>query len=238
MATGKPLLKLQEVGPEQFVAAMDLQMRTFIAINERLHSLLFPGDPNTDPAAVEACAKRFEAGRVADERAGAELKYWQAIDVQSGEMAGCALWEFWPNGKPEQTGGEVTWVPDADTDKGIRGGELWRKYTQWAVDRQHGLRAKHIEGPYAQLEVCFTSGAHQRKGAGSLVIDAGLARAEELGLDCFIEASPQGRLLYETRGFRCIEEFTPQVPSELEETSEGIPIEYSFMKRPAGGWQD
>lgn len=235
MASIKPKLAVEEIAPSQFNRAMELQLRAFNATEEHLHHLIFPGDPDTNPEVVPIFAQRMASGRDEDKAAGAEVQYWQATDTESNDIAACALWEFWPEGHA-QVAPKVTWVPDSDEGQD---GALLKRYTQWAMDEQYAARARHLSnGPYAQLEILFTSIGHRRKGAGGLVVDAGVARAEELGLDAFIEASPEGRFLYETRGFRSVEDVRPVCPEEFKEVSGGAKLQYTFMKRPLGGWRD
>jgi len=45
---------------------------------------------------------------------------------------------------------------------------------------------------------------HHRRGAGSMLISWGTARADEMGLDAYLEASEMGQPLYERHGFKTV----------------------------------
>lgn len=47
---------------------------------------------------------------------------------------------------------------------------------------------------------------HQRRGAGSLLLQWAADKADELGMEVFIEASPLGRHLYSKFGFETVKE--------------------------------
>ncbi|KAJ6779366.1 hypothetical protein PWT90_04031 [Aphanocladium album] len=44
--------------------------------------------------------------------------------------------------------------------------------------------------------------SHQRRGAGSIMMDWGVKQADDRGLTSYVQASPEGRRLYEKFGFR------------------------------------
>jgi GNAT superfamily N-acetyltransferase len=45
---------------------------------------------------------------------------------------------------------------------------------------------------------------HRRKGVGRLLMDWGVKKADELGVEAWMEASSLGRLLYENVGFKVL----------------------------------
>lgn len=46
--------------------------------------------------------------------------------------------------------------------------------------------------------------AHRSRGIGSLLMDVGISCADDLGLECWMEASSMGKPLYEKFGFRSL----------------------------------
>lgn len=52
------------------------------------------------------------------------------------------------------------------------------------------------------LKFVHTDPAHQRRGAGSIMMDWGTKQADARGLTGYVQASPQGRRLYESFGFK------------------------------------
>lgn len=54
------------------------------------------------------------------------------------------------------------------------------------------------------LDILVVDPAHQRRGLGSRLVEWGLARADELGVEAFLTASPFGKPLYEKQGFQVV----------------------------------
>lgn len=83
-------------------------------------------------------------------------------------------------------------------------------------------------------EVIYVSHTHpdyRRQGAGHMMMEWGIRRADELGLECFVEASPLGYQLYSKYGFRLerVAELTPR--PEADEDSE----EWRVCREELGG---
>ena len=55
------------------------------------------------------------------------------------------------------------------------------------------------------LKLLHTNPEHQRRGAASMLLKWGADEADRLGLESYLEASPDGKFLYEKRGFRELE---------------------------------
>jgi len=60
--------------------------------------------------------------------------------------------------------------------------------------------------PHIYLEMLATHPDHQRRGAGSMLVQWAADEADRLGLEVFIEASPPGRILYSKFGFEAVKE--------------------------------
>ena len=52
------------------------------------------------------------------------------------------------------------------------------------------------------LGILTTDPPHQRRGAGAMLVQWGCEIADELGLECYLEASDAGYRLYKSKGFR------------------------------------
>ena len=72
---------------------------------------------------------------------------------------------------------------------------------------------------------------HHRRGAGNQLVQWGVKRTDEMGVHSFVEATLEGRRLYEQNGF----EVTEHVRLKNERWPERPVIEYLFMYRPAKG---
>lgn len=84
---------------------------------------------------------------------------------------------------------------------------------------------------------------HRRYGIGSLLMAAGITRADELNLECWMEASSMGKPLYEKFGFRPL--FKIAFDTQKKDASdvwlkcehEMTPLPFYPMWRPkAGAW--
>lgn len=58
---------------------------------------------------------------------------------------------------------------------------------------------------FVVLALLVTGSEHRRKGAGSLLLQWGIDKAEEMRLPCYLQASEQGKRLYEKYGFEAID---------------------------------
>ena len=56
------------------------------------------------------------------------------------------------------------------------------------------------------LAVLVTDPKYQRRGAGNLLVEWGAKRADEDGLMAYLEATDEGRQLYERHGFRFVKD--------------------------------
>ncbi|KAL6863674.1 putative GNAT family acetyltransferase [Trichoderma novae-zelandiae] len=56
--------------------------------------------------------------------------------------------------------------------------------------------------PHVYLKLLHTDPDHQRRGAGGMCLQWGVSMADRLGLVSYLEASEEGRPLYERYGFR------------------------------------
>ncbi|KAJ6131105.1 hypothetical protein N7523_001565 [Penicillium sp. IBT 18751x] len=100
------------------------------------------------------------------------------------------------------------------------------------------------EHAYATLGTFFTIPAYRKRGIGRMLMEWGLKRADEMGLEAWIEAVPPAVPYYETFGFVQMEttHLKPECPNSLsaEATAEWnataksiLPIAATVMCRPA-----
>lgn len=55
--------------------------------------------------------------------------------------------------------------------------------------------------PYVLLHMLATHPDHHRRGVGAMQLEWGSKKAEEMGVECYLESSPIGRPLYEKHGY-------------------------------------
>ena len=95
------------------------------------------------------------------------------------------------------------------------------------------------------LHYCFVQPSHRGRGAGDLLVSWGLRKADELGIDSYVESTPMGKPLYEKHGFSVMNHFelkaTPppaekvEEREELEKVARGLYMIYPFLWRPRYG---
>lgn len=81
----------------------------------------------------------------------------------------------------------------------------------------------------------------RRRGAASLVMEWGTKKADELGMDSFVESTEIAVPLYEKHGFVKVDHFS--VDATISDPSEewkaiaarNLPMAFDVMWRPAGG---
>lgn len=58
--------------------------------------------------------------------------------------------------------------------------------------------------PHWYLEIIVTRARYQGRGAGGMLMGWGVERADEEGVECYLDATPEGKHLYEKFGFKDI----------------------------------
>lgn len=69
------------------------------------------------------------------------------------------------------------------------------------------------------LDLLVTDRPYRRRGAASKLLEYGLAKADEEGVHCRVEASPMGKLLYEVYEFKELEVRTVKTEGDTETLS-------------------
>ncbi|CAI6335512.1 unnamed protein product [Periconia digitata] len=83
--------------------------------------------------------------------------------------------------------------------------------------------------PFFKLDTLVTHPDHHRKGAGKALLEEGLRRVDEEGLECYLESSVMGRPLYERFGFVAVRE----ISLDLTRWGGDEEICWTIMRRPA-----
>lgn len=252
-------LELQDIDPEvDFPALARCMLEAYEDPPQKFLHIFFPvHGPGAEAreAAIEEAAARLKMWHTHD-----PSSHWQkVVDVKTGKLAGAAAWnihETNPFAEPHTL--EVTWFPDDSSrtfaEKALE--SLGRPRYQ-AAQRPHVCRLLplFIIILLLMLAACFVTDAnlgqdlfnvfthpdYRRRGVGQQVMDWGMKKADELGLEFFLDATPPGRPLYEANGFIYAEENvtapTTDNPDERwKETEEKVgPFTFWLMWRPAGG---
>ncbi|KAI2631806.1 acyl-CoA N-acyltransferase [Hypoxylon sp. NC1633] len=225
-------LKLQEIDAEcDFPALARCLFESYEKPHQKFFHVFFPihgaGEEARNEAISEA-ASRLKLWHTHD-----PSSYWQkVVDEENGKIAGGALWNIYhenPFANPPPPS-EVTWFPNDGS----------RRFIEKALQNHTRPRSKAAQKPHLYLFIIFTHPDYRRKGVGQQFMNWGMKKADEMGVDFYLDSTPYGRPLYEANGFEYLEENvnipTMEEPDEKwkEVESKVGPFTFWLMCRPAG----
>ncbi|KAI0393364.1 hypothetical protein F5Y17DRAFT_458937 [Xylariaceae sp. FL0594] len=158
-------------------------------------------------------------------------------DDATGDVIGATNWNIYDTKSPwvEEEGGGGEPAMTAYRLEGPRknvGDQLFASF--------FGNRPKLMNKPHLLISYYCVHALHRRRGAARMMLQWGIDKADELGLDCFVESTHDGRPAYESAGFRVIGELyldaTTDEPDEGFEAAKreyGVPLTGWIMKRDA-----
>jgi len=155
--------------------------------------------PNEQMSAKElstSLAKRREAVAT-----NPHTHFLKVVDSSlGGQIIGIAQWDIYPNRLSDREFEQMCTMEEAPDETPKEAwdeffGYLGRSRRRWLADR----------APRACLFLLVVLPEYHRKGAGTMLLRWGLERADELGLEAYLEASMMGRPLYEKFGFQVVD---------------------------------
>ncbi|MCJ1261563.1 hypothetical protein MMC22_001428 [Lobaria immixta] len=161
--------------------------------------------------------------------------HWlKVVDSDTGKVIGGAEWkvhESDPYAKPPEQPFTAYWWEEGEK----------RQFVDAALDQWMAPRMERMRKPHLLLNSCFVHPDHRRRGVGSLLVEWGTKKADEMGVEMFVESTVQGEPLYKRHGFANMNDFNlkPSNPNPGEEwkrlEKELGPMHGYFMWRPIGG---
>ncbi|KAM0799118.1 acyl-CoA N-acyltransferase [Usnea florida] len=151
----------------------------------------------------------------------ATSRWLKVTDTSTGKIIGQAMWQVYVEKPPETPLTEDFWGNDEEKEYGQ---DLYRAYR---VPRRRLIRA--ATGPVLCLAMLSVDPDHQHRGAGTMMVNWGLELADKIGAEATVEATLEGRHLYEQRGFVMQEYFTLVVS---ERWANRPKVRLFFMHRP------
>jgi len=156
--------------------------------------------------------------------------YIKAIDTDlpSGkQIVSTAKWQIYPRQRSEE---EL----DRDAEEGSRDSMFSEGANVEAMKAFFGelveKRRERFGGePYVLLSILVVHPDHQRRGLGATQLKYGLEKADELGVQAYLESSPKGKGLYAKYGFK--EEGGMKFDAREWGREEDVP--HTLMVRPA-----
>ncbi|KAF2676395.1 hypothetical protein K458DRAFT_424720 [Lentithecium fluviatile CBS 122367] len=123
--------------------------------------------------------------------------WYYVSETATGKAVGCAQWEAHsenPFGKEEGKRIEAGWWPEGE----------YRAFCESVLEQVYRPRASWMGRGHLALNWMCVLPAYRGQGIGSLLMSAGVSRADALGLECWMEATQMGKRLYEKHGFRSL----------------------------------
>ncbi|KAI9744830.1 MAG: hypothetical protein M1818_001755 [Claussenomyces sp. TS43310] len=161
--------------------------------------------------------------------------HWLYVtDEGSKEVVGAAGWNIHET-NPYANGAPVilaNWWPEGNL----------KEISDQILAGFFSARPSRTSKAHFLLNYCFVKSTHRHRGVASLLMKWGTETADEMGLECFVESTEDGRGLYEAHGFKIYGEIN--LDARLEEPNKeftrlrkelGCPIHSWYMWRPNGG---
>ncbi|KAI1350314.1 hypothetical protein F5Y01DRAFT_159301 [Xylaria sp. FL0043] len=155
----------------------------------------FPINGDGDEAredAIAECATRLYSWHTED-----PTSYWQkVVNTDTGRIAGAALWKICPSDPfAEEHNMEVSWYPDDGS----------RRFAEQFLELYERPRARVGRRPQVYLYILFTHPEYRRQGVARKCLNWGMNKADEMGVEMFLDSTPVGKPVYEANDFHVVE---------------------------------
>ncbi|KAF3057435.1 Acyl-CoA N-acyltransferases (Nat) [Daldinia childiae] len=180
----------------------------------------------------EACARQLVWHKI---QPGSHWVY--VTDESTGEVIGGTRYIIYETNPyaVEQPARKASWLPEGPLRQ--------------VGDHLLACLGKHrpvlMNKPHILISLCFVHSAHRKRGAASLMLEWGTQKADELGLESFVESTEMARRTYEKQGFYVIGDFYLDAQEEnpskefiAERKRLECPIHGFIMKRDARDARD
>lgn len=159
-----------------------------------------------------------------------QILYIKAIDTdlpQDKQIVSTAKWQIYPLARSDE---EL----DRDEKEGSRDnmfseGANVEAMKAFFAELAQRRRERFGGDPYMLLSILAVHPDHQRRGLGVKQLEYGLQKADEMGLQTYLESSPKGKGLYAKYGF--VEEGGMKFDAREFGRKEDVP--HTYMTRPA-----
>ncbi|KAI4858488.1 hypothetical protein F4820DRAFT_442376 [Hypoxylon rubiginosum] len=147
-------------------------------------------------------------------------------DEETGEVIGGAQWFVYRTNPyaVEQPMRTAYWLPDGPMKQ--IGDQLIRNLRK--------DRPARMSKPHLLISYCFVHSAHRNRGAASLMLKWGTVKADELGLEAFVESTDIARRTYEKHGFYVIDDLN--MDAHVDNPSEEFSTVREKLGCPIHGW--
>ncbi|KAK3896779.1 acyl-CoA N-acyltransferase [Staphylotrichum tortipilum] len=130
------------------------------------------------------------------------VRHLKVVDpADESEVMAYAKWELYLTGRSKESLENLK-KPMSEEDKTVDQYGALREAAHEYFCTRNGEMGKR---PHLLLALLVTAEKHRRQGAGSLLVQWGLEKQKETDLNCYLQASAQGRSLYSHYGFQDID---------------------------------
>lgn len=151
----------------------------------------------------------------------------KVTDESTGTIVAAALWSVYAHHRNEKElvrDNGLDWSPDAPSL------EVCLKFSRQLLDcRKRVMGGK----PYCLLRWLETEVEYRKKGAATQLMTWGSKKADELGIPCYLEASDDGKPVYERHGYVEAGEFVSDIVGDDGKKMSGGKL----MVRQPGVWK-
>lgn len=148
----------------------------------------------------------------ADERFPERMHCFKVIDTDLPDsdpfdkVVGVSHWKIFPRERSEEEVQKEKELNDKDDELYPDPPSLNQAAVGDWGDCTKGFKDKHVgRKPYMLLHVIGTRAGHARRGVGAISMKWGTDKADELGLQLYLEGSPKGVGLYKRWGFEVVD---------------------------------
>ncbi|KAH9894585.1 acyl-CoA N-acyltransferase [Xylariomycetidae sp. FL2044] len=129
--------------------------------------------------------------------------HWEiVVDTSTGRLAGCSLWNvhaedpFAAAADEQHEMMEVSWFPNDGS----------RRYVEQFLEMYEAPRLRVGRRPQVYLFILFTHPDYRRRGVAQRLLNWGMDKADEMGVEMFLDSTPVGKPLYEANKFQVVAE--------------------------------
>ena len=152
-----------------------------------------PPDPNTPRDPFKRDGMEIRAASLLEMAINdPTVRLVKAFLPETHEMVGWAKWNFYLDSSNPPQPNPIEWPPGANLALG-----------EHFLDALYRPRDFHMRGKaYFFMHILCVLPEYQRKGIGKRMLEWGLKQADELGVECWIDATPAGLGLYKQYGWK------------------------------------
>ncbi|KAI6775966.1 hypothetical protein HG530_002724 [Fusarium avenaceum] len=159
--------------------------------------------------------------------------YWGKVVDDNGKIVGGCLWKICPTNPfdTEDDHSYAYWQPEGER----------REFISQALKQFDAPRARMGIRPQVYVNIVFTHPDHRRQGVANVIMNWSKQKADEMGVELWLDATEQGMPVYEKHGFTVVNVNTIQPRKENpgkewnKVKKELGTMTFRQMWRPAGG---